>query len=1647
MKKVLTTVLLILNFVVVNYAQDLYYLEENFETDNGVWVQSPEIPGRSWKYSPAGQYTGGFFPNYALQGDTIIGLYTSTSEVYRIKLISPRLELGGAVKPTLNFFHSQYSSISTGEIVLYFRSAPSAEWEQIREYTTEAKPWLEKTISIDVEGERFLSDSFQIAFEGAVSKDYGVYLDSITVKEDAILPKFVKSAKYNSLSYSAVAGGATDVPFEELVLRVLGNTGDAVLDSLTVIPNGTGIDELEPNSFKLFYNIDGVYEPFKSDTSALVSTASLVDGKVVFTGINQNLILGDNFFYVTASIKSTLAGQKSLNFSVPANGINVSDTLFPAGLTNFSGNHTLKEAIFYDDFSAGAANWTLDGEFEIGQPEGVVVGGGERNPSSPFNDLNILATDLDGGYAPGVTPGTAYYATSSTFDLTYHIGASLNFQRHYAFFGQDSAVIDISTNNGMSWHNVWYYSPAEGNDSRWTEASIDVSDLVKYQPEVQVRFGIAKTVSEQPGFAVDNFALIAEKLDTDVGVVDIVEPFDDCLDCGNDSVKVWVRNYADGTAPNTIALYYGIWGMDSTLVRDTLYGGIPKDDSVLFVFKTKANFPDGDYYDDFIVGVDLSGDQDPSNDQFQKSLIIQKNETPIVFEDFERKGGIWLSRENSSWMNIDLTGTLPTDPLSPNVWVLSPFGNYRNNDTSWVTSGCYNLKDESRNIIQFKYWSDSEFEKDGARLEYTRDNGTTWEILKDPTYGDSWGWITDTVEALESKGWTGLNNWTTVKALAPIDIDTVEKVKFRMYFMSDDVNANAQGFAFNDFEIFPAPADIGVSKVLAPVDTCQGVNETTVTIRVQNYGYNKLNASDTVIVGVDFESDQPVVDTLILVSDLEPGDSVDFIVNTDIDIATAKTYNITAYTLIEDDPWYYLANNDTAHYSFEVWGNPTILLADTLASKQPDTLNIIPVYPDWVPGYSYLWSPGNISDSIYDISANIYGDTIYKVKVTEPVYGCTSIDSVNVLLLFNDVGVDSILWPVSTCELGVDEIVQIQIRNHGTDSLWAGEEIALYYQVNEGAIQQDTIILTMPLYAGGTIWHSFDEDPFNFSAIGDYKIHAGAYYGGDTVRVNDTISDFITVYGYTPLDIGPDQVVQALDYTLDAGGGFVSYLWNNGETTQTNYLDASVSNVSGTYYVDVLDGNGCAGSDTIDIWFKIRDLRADMLTAPQTACELDRTGDGYVQFRIVNNGSDTVLMTDNITFEYQLDGGSLVSETANPTNPILPGAQYSHTFATSGDFTMVKDYDIDLQVITAGDLRTVNDTTSTVFTTKSNPIIELGEYPDPITSLSFELDAGAGPYTYLWQDGFTTSQTYTATATGYYIVTVTDTETGCVGGDTTLLQFDQLNYSIESISGVSNRICQGESRVILVEVANKGNLPRVDAEITVGYINGSESPVEELFTIDGTWSPGVANSKELTLANAVTFDDEGLIKLKVYVTHPQDLIASDDTLTEDLTIDASPVVDFGGDTLQVSIPYTLDAGDHDSYQWHDNFDGRYYTVTSTDPDLYSVTVTDLNNSCITSKTVWIEPALSIYGQLPDNLSLNLYPNPASEFLNITAEDVTGNELHIEMYSISNQLIWADYHDGFGEYNNKLDLSSFKEGVYLLRFRNKELMHVQRVIIR
>ncbi len=85
----------------------------------------------------------------------------------------------------------------------------------------------------------------------------------------------------------------------------------------------------------------------------------------------------------------------------------------------------------------------------------------------------------------------------------------------------------------------------------------------------------------------------------------------------------------------------------------------------------------------------------------------------------------------------------------------------------------------------------------------------------------------------------------------------------------------------------------------------------------------------------------------------------------------------------------------------------------------------------------------------------------------------------------------------------------------------------------------------------------------------------------------------------------------------------------------------------------------------------------------------------------------------------------------------------------------------------------------------------------------------------------------------------------------------------------------------------------------------------------------------------------------------------------------------------------------------------------------------------------------------DNISqdlIKIYPNPANDKLFIEINDLTGNDFRLFIYNRLGQMIQnRQLENPGGQIREELDISDFKEGVYLIRIVTSEDIYVQKVI--
>jgi|GEM_PF-1013229 uncharacterized protein (TIGR02145 family) len=132
-------------------------------------------------------------------------------------------------------------------------------------------------------------------------------------------------------------------------------------------------------------------------------------------------------------------------------------------------------------------------------------------------------------------------------------------------------------------------------------------------------------------------------------------------------------------------------------------------------------------------------------------------------------------------------------------------------------------------------------------------------------------------------------------------------------------------------------------------------------------------------------------------------------------------------------------------------------------------------------------------------------------------------------------------------------------------------EVGIKYTLFD-TVTLDTIGSQYGIYNDTIIW-TFQTDSIN----NYYRIKATDTSSG-CWRILDSLI-YINKSSEININFGPDTIIcDGASLILEANSGYISYLWQDSSTSQTIFADTA-----GTYWVEVMNINGCTGSDTITI--------------------------------------------------------------------------------------------------------------------------------------------------------------------------------------------------------------------------------------------------------------------------------------------------------------------------------------------------------------------------------------------------------------------------------------------------------------------------------
>ncbi|MBP1665845.1 MAG: hypothetical protein H6Q23_705, partial [Bacteroidetes bacterium] len=579
----------------------------------------------------------------------------------------------------------------------------------------------------------------------------------------------------------------------------------------------------------------------------------------------------------------------------------------------------------------------------------------------------------------------------------------------------------------------------------------------------------------------------------------------------------------------------------------------------------------------------------------------------------------------------------------------------------------------------------------------------------------------------------------------------------------------------------------------------------------------------------------------------------------------------------------------------------------------------------------------------------------------------------------------------------------------------------------------------------------------------------------------------------------------ALQYVLDAGPGFVSYLWHDGSTGQTYTIKTPGINNCG---VTVTDLNGCTGYDEIKIMLAVPDIGVVEIMNPKTSCSLGTDENvriaiqnlsnwdidkseiiavayslngctGYDEIKImlavpdigvveiVNPKTSCSLGTDenvriaiqnlsnwdidksaSISVAYSLNGRPAVTENVVLNATFENGAVIYHAFVHSEDLSTPDNYVITAATVYESDLIPSNDTMKINFSVYGSPVVDIGNGRDTILTYNpVVLSATQGYASYKWQDGSTGSDFGINTpGAGMYSVLVTGSN-GCSTRDSVYVAYDVPDIGINRIVAPVTSCNTGQNNPVSFEVVNNGFYRITGNEtITASYKVNNGVPITETIKLAATLYPG--QSGIVSFTTWYDFSEAGNYQINITLEYTPDQNPINNTLSNTISVWNFPEIEIGGgkDTIKTyTLPITLDAGTgFVSYQWQDNSAGSTFNVTQW--NLYWVRVTD-EHGCSSADSVYVYSPFNINDLQIFPGKVNIYPNPVQDILHVAVDMDVVKNIRMELFDLKSILAYRKDLKQIQSADNDIYVNGFAPGEYFLRISVDKVSHTYKVIVK
>ena len=1460
----------------------------------------------------------------------------------KTKLVTKAIDLSTAIKPQLRFWLAQVGwtfggSESWDAMRVYYKNTPAGAWTLLKEYDYPIEEWTEVSVFLPNP-----TSTYYLAFEGHTQWGLGTCIDDIVVEEKGNVNKFVKSVTPLSAPTEFVPTGSSNNPVLGFEVSVTGNLSTCILDSVVVKTLNTNDANIPTNGVKIFKTSSPVFS-----SANQIATASIVGGYAKFDNLNIDLPSGSTYFWVTYDVSTSAQHGNILDAMIEAQSIGINDTAYAPTAISPPGQRVIYETIFNEDFETDNA-WTLTGEFQRNTPSGLGGSPGNPDPATAYSGTKVIGTDLTGlgaspyNYEAGITRATAYTATSKTFDVYFYKDIKLTFQRYLNIYVEDSASVDVSKDDGVTWTRIGGNITAGGQnafvvDNKWTRVEYSIPQAASRSKKFKVRFALNNTsFYNYSGWNIDNLILTGDFIAQDVSVVSWVTPVTRCGFGTAESITVKVANLGALPTPNKVPLAVSFDG-GVTWVRDTIHQVINSEDTLTYTLTPKFDLSSPGPRDNVLVKTELPNDEEVSNDQLSYNFYSIPTYTTPYHQDFESTSDHWRALQGNLFeYGAPIKTVINSAYSGSKTWVTKLSGSYGSADPGdQVTAYFDNFESSTGWTLNGEFQIDTPigggnedggFGKPGGGFSGIKVLGSDLTGLGDNHFryesninsNSSYAATTPTIDLSEfSSASVSFYRQLNVAAgdTAKVQISKDGITWYTLWKSEETIEEGAWGY----YE-YQLPDSLLSS---------------TFKLRFNiAYSNGTVNYSGWVIDDFTITGDKYTTPVAILESPCFDFTTVQKpMFSAYINHVTEKNIDGAAlyYSIDGGTSWNHVGNNGDAYDSRWNW------YKDSTVS----TLGVA----GWT-GTSQGWyRVRHLLPALVSGQSSVKFQIRFKADRFNNDFDGVAIDDISFSEAPNDFGVTQLVSPSSSCSLAQNEPVTVKIKNFGIRTAKAGETIDLRLKIDlNGTIQtgEQTVSLPADLPVNGEMNFTFTQR-FDFGFGGSYQVIA-ATFGEATPRLySDTHNDTTTttvVVNKPYVNLGPDiYTVRPDTLVLNAtAAGAISYKWFSPITSTTalstnptiQYPDITMA--GGEFRVEVM--GGCLAQDTIQIVKLISDIGLTEIISPKSACEL--RGSEHFTIKVKNFGTDTLQVGDTVVVSWTIDGGTLITENIKLTQALLPNAEITLTTLATGNFSTKKIYSLEMDANRTYDEVSGNNHKSASIEYFGYPTFNLNPSFVYQEATSYLFDAGAGWISYLWHDG-STNQTFTMDTIGWVKCTITDVH-GCPASDSSDVHLKYTDIGLESIVSPSD-LCRPALPVypqVIVHHYGTDTLA-IGSKINVGYKLNGTTIVNDQVTLNQESRPGQTFIHTFSVPADLSTD--GPYNFVYWAEDAaNEMRHINDTLKRTITVYTPINLNLPENVVSRATQVTLDGGaDADTYLWNTGETTKAITVTTS--GTYTLTVT------------------------------------------------------------------------------------------------------------